>query len=326
MNSKNSSVFRIIHLLLICAVSVALLGAQGKELSEKHYRIYSRAKKEVTVIEHMVDDCVHYDVIVLGEEHSDSVAHYLEHLLLEKLYDRYGASIALSLEMFDRDVQVVLTEYIENKIAKKHFEKDVRLWINYKDYRPMVEFSKENAIDIIAANAPIRYAHLANAKGQGFLETLSKSSKSFFAPLPYDTASGAYHDKLMNLKNLIPVSPVKDSLPPDEMKNKKMPPMVMPTFDIIQGQSLWDATMAHSVYHYLEENQGKKILHINGRMHSDEFFGMVEQLKHYNKELKILVLSVFPEDFFPNTDFSQYDNLADYIIVTDPSIPKTIKE
>ncbi|TET22701.1 MAG: hypothetical protein E3J78_02870 [Candidatus Cloacimonadota bacterium] len=325
MNSKNNSVFPIIHFLLICTVSVSLLGAQEKELSEKHYRIYSRAKKEVTVIEHMVDDCAHYDVIVLGEEHSDSVAHYLEHLLLEKLYNRYGASIALSLEMFERDVQVVLTEYIENKIEKKRFEKDARLWINYKDYQPMVEFSKENGIDIIAANAPFRYAHLANARGQEFLETLSKSSKSFFAPLPCDTASGAYHDKLMNLKNLIPVSPVKDSLLPDGMKNKKMPSL-MPTFDIIQGQSLWDATMAHSAYRYLEENQGKKILHINGRMHSDEFFGIVQQLKHYNKKLKILVLSVFPEDSFPNTDFSQYDNLADYIIVTDPSIPKTIKE
>ncbi|MBL0051899.1 MAG: hypothetical protein IPP29_10520 [Bacteroidetes bacterium] len=63
----------------------------------------------------------------------------------------------------------------------------------------MVEFAKNNKLDIICANAPSRYTNLAGRKGQIILMELSYESKQYFAPLPYDTASGKYYEKLMAL-------------------------------------------------------------------------------------------------------------------------------
>jgi len=52
----------------------------------------------------------------------------------------------------------------------------------------------------------------------------------------------------------------------------------------------------------------------------------VTQLNNYNPKLKSLVISSTSDLSFPVIDWSQYTNLGDYIIVTDPSIPKTYEE
>jgi uncharacterized iron-regulated protein len=300
------------------------LGSGETMLGETHYRIYSTAKHMPVSISDIVGEFENYDVIIFGEEHNDSVGHYLECLLLQKLFDRYGDEVVLSLEMFDRDVQVVLDEYLEGKIETRHFEKDARIWTNYNDYRPMVEFSKENHIPIIATNAPFRYIHLANERGQEFLTTLSEAAKRFIAPLPYDTIEGTYRQKLIDLMALVPEDG-KESMKldvPEAMK--KMP--VMPRLNIIQGQSLWNATMAFSIAEYLKAHPGKKVMHVNGRMHSDEHFGVPEQLDVYMDDIKTLLISAFPDSAFPETDLSGHDHLADYVIITDPQVPRTFEQ
>ena len=323
---KTFLIFFIFEFFSIIIITPSIF-SEEKTLSEDNYRVYSVEHSEIISIERIVEDFGGYDVIFFGEEHNDSVAHYLEWLLLEKLFNTYGESLALSLEMFDRDVRVVLDEYLRDKIKEQYLKKDARIWKNYKDYRPMVEFAKEKNLDIIAANAPFRYVNLANSKGQKYLTTLSETAKSFIAPLPYDTAVGAYLEKLKDISKQIADSLAKkEKAMPDSLKKSKMKPMSMPTYNINQGQSLWDATMAYSIYQYREKNPDKKIMHVNGRMHSDDHFGVIQQLKNYDNNIRYLLISAFPEDSFPNTDFIQYKNLADYIIITDPSIPKTFEQ
>ncbi len=81
--------------------------------------------------------------------------------------------------------------------------------------------------------------------------------------------------------------------------------------------------MAYSIIQYREQNKDKKIMHVNGKFHSDEYFGVVEQLKRYDPEVKILVISSFPDDQFPDVNFTQYKYLADYMIITDPSVARS---
>ncbi len=175
--------------------SIQIYGQIGPE----HYKIYAvKLAKEVTLDE-MISDFNNAEVVFFGEEHNDSVAHYLEKTCFELFAKKQNQNVALSMEMFDRDVQNVMNEYLSGAIREKNFTKDARVWSNYRDYKPMVEYAKENKLDVVCANAAGRYSNLAGRKGQQALMDLPKLSHPNFAPLPYDTASGAYYKKLIAL-------------------------------------------------------------------------------------------------------------------------------
>lgn len=286
------------------------------QVTEKNYRIYSvKLAKEIGINE-IVEGMKNSDILFYGEEHNDSVTHYLEYKILERLYNTYANTISLSMEMFERDVQPVMNEYLNSDIREKNFKKDARAWSNYPDYRPMVELCKTHKLDVICANAAGRYSNLAGRKGQSALKALPAESKNFFAPLPYDTASGKYYEKLMALSGH----------EANDTSKKAAPMMGMGNFNMIMAQSLWDATMAYSISSYLKTHPSKKIFQVNGRFHSDEGFAAVAQLKKYNPKAKILVISSGSDENFPNINWEKHKNLGDYIIITDPEVPKTYEE
>ena len=273
----------------------------------------------------IAEDMINYDVLFFGEEHNDSVTHFLEKKMFELLYAKYDSNIALSMEMFERDVQPVMNEYLKGFIREKHFLKDARVWSNYKDYRPMVEFAKENGLDVICANAASRYTNLAGRKGEEALMALPDESKNNFAPLPYDTATGDYYAKLMGLPKH------GAGTTTDTAKGKAAPSMMgmMGGFDLVVAQSLWDATMAYSIASYRKQNRdnkSKKIMQVNGKFHSDEGFAVATQLKKYSPKTKRLIISTSSDDDFPKIDWSKYKADGDYIIITDPKVPRTYKD
>ena len=98
------------------------------------------------------------------------------------------------------------------------------------------------------------------------------------------------------------------------------------SFSLVMAQSLWDATMAYSIHDYFEKNPSKKVFQVNGRFHSDEHFAVVTQLKKYNPKLRVLVISSGSDDSFPNIDWNKFENQGDFIIITDPKVPKTYKD
>lgn len=288
-------------------------------LSEKNYRIYSvKLGKEIS-LDDIVKDMDSYDVLFFGEEHNDSVTHFLEQSMLRLLYNRYGSNTALSMEMFERDVQPVMNEYLKGFIREKHFVKDARAWNNYHDYRPMVEFAKDKGLDVVCANAASRYSNLAGRRGQKALEELPEESKGFFAPVPYDTAEGAYYEKLTGLPQHTAGTTT------DTAKAKANPMAAMGGFDLVVAQSLWDATMAYSIAEYRKHSKEKKILQVNGSFHSDEGFAAVTQLKKYSRKTRSLVISSTSDEQFPNINWNDYKKNGDYIIITDPKVPKTFK-
>ena len=311
---QKATFFVSITLLCLIITSSIRLNAQ---LTEKNYKIFDvRANKEVT-LQDIADDMETHDVLFFGEEHNDSVTHFLEFKMLEILYQTYNDKVSLSMEMFERDVQPIMNEYLTGTIREKNFIKDARAWKNYRDYKPMVEFAKKNQLDVICANAAGRYTNLVGRKGQEALMMLPYESSKNFAPVPFDTASGAYYDKLTALTSHEVVN-TKDT-----STNKVAMPPSMEGFNMILSQSLWDATMAFSIAHYLKENRKSKVLQINGRFHSDEGFAVVTQLKKYRPKTSMLIISSTTDDSFPNIDWSQYKDQGDYIIITDPSVPRS---
>ncbi len=217
-----------------------------------------------------------YDVVFfMAKEHNDSVTHYAEKTLFHTLYDKYNSTMTLSMEMFERDVQTVMNEYLGGYIREREFKKDARVWSNYNDYRPMVELAKEKHLDVICANSPGRYGNLAGRKGEKALESLPEASKKNFAPLPYDTATGKYYEKLQEMSGHS-MGPAPKN---DTSKKAAQPPMMMPAFDLILAQSLWDASMAYSISEYIKLHPDKKIMQVNGKFHSEQGYAVVATIK-----------------------------------------------
>ncbi|TKC01362.1 ChaN family lipoprotein [Pedobacter cryotolerans] len=267
----------------------------------KHYKIYDIKKQKTIAVDDIITDMSNADVLFFGEEHNDSIGHYLEALIFKKLATAYHGKAALTLEMFHTDVQPIINEYLSGNISEKNFIKEARAWNNYKDYKPMIEEAKTNKLAVIGGNAAARYSNAVTRNGIDILNTFLKESKQFIPPLPIDTATGRYYDKFV------------ETLGGHSMGGMK----------VYQTQNFWDATMAWSIAKFAKANKNVKIFQVNGRFHSDEKLGTLAKLRNYAPKLRILNISSFSAEDFSNPNWEKYKALGDYIIVTDPAVKRT---
>ncbi len=265
--------------------------------------------REVLSFDQMLEDVSKADVVVIGEQHDHKLGHKIELEILQGIYAK-NPSVALSLEMFERDVQLVLDEYLNDEITSSSFLAASRPWPNYKtDYAPLVEFCKANSLPVIAANAPRRYVNIASTKGQKALLDFPKKSREYLAKLPYSMDLPPEYDK--NLTEIFSAHDTARSGKTDPANSMPPPPKYMK-----EGQALWDATMADSIVIGRRKTHRKLILQINGAMHSDSKYGLVDRLSKSAPKLKILTISIAPDENFPHPDSAKYDTIADFVIVT----------
>ncbi len=316
-------------LFIVLLTSLSLNAQKNKKKKKVDYLIYSVKDEKLISPDDIINDFKNYDVLFYGEEHNDITTHKIQALLLEKIYENYGDSTVLSMEMFERDAQYILDEYLQGLIKEKYMRKDARAWGNYNDYRPMVEFAKEKQFPVIAANAPFRYVNMVSSKGVDKLNEISEKGREAIAPLPYNIADGEYKKKLENLGK---TDMNKNKKAKKSKKSKKMPVHITQDttntkkrkYDVIPGHSLWDATMAYSIYEHKKTHPEAKILHLNGKFHTEEFFGIVQRLKEFDENIKCLVItSISDENNFPHIDFKKYAKYGDYIIFTNPKNKKS---
>jgi len=195
-----------------------------------------------------------------------------------------------------------MDEYFSGLITGKKFEDEARLWANYStDYKPVLEFAKDNGLRLVATNIPRRYANLVYNKGFEGLEELSDEARSFVAPLPVD-----YDPDLPGYKAMLNMGGMGDHGKPKE--------------NLPKSQAIKDATMAHFILQ--NWSAGKLFIHFNGSYHSDNFEGIVWYLKNSNPELNIKTITTeYQQDLDSmNEDFA---GKADYIIVVPENMTKT---
>ncbi len=302
---------QIVPFLVVGLALLAALPAHGQTAAAApQYTLYAGSASRT--LDEAAHDLADADVVFFGEQHDDKNAHALEHALLESLYKQHP-KMTLSLEMFERDVQGVLDEYLTGYITETHFLQSSRPWPNYKeDYRPLIEFCRENHLPVVAANAPRRYVNIVSRKGQPALIELPKSSKAYLAPLPYSMTLPPEYDR--QLTEIFGGNHDTDS-------TKPAPPGMPDPALLKQAQGLWDATMADSILRSLRAHRGRKILQVNGAMHSDSAFGIAARLHAANPGLKIKIVTVRPDAAYPQLPTGLPTGLADIIAVT-PAPPK----
>ncbi|RYF21969.1 MAG: hypothetical protein EOO42_09645 [Flavobacteriales bacterium] len=286
--------------LILLALIIFPLFVQSQDMSQ-HFKVYDVKKQKNISLDDIVADMTNADVLFFGEEHNDSIGHYLEINLFNKLATAYGNKVGLTLEMFHTDVQPIINEYLAGIITEKNFIKEARAWNNYKDYKPMIEFAKREGIVVVGGNAAARYSNSVTKNGLEILAKLPASSKQFLPPNAIDTLTGRYYEKFIALLGGHSMGAMK----------------------VYQTQNFWDATMAWSIVKFTKENKGKKVFQVNGRFHSDEKLGTYAQLKKYAPKLKVLNISAFAAEDFANPDWEKHKDLGDYVILTDPKVKKS---
>src|SRR5262249_18138135 len=159
-------------------------------------RVYDTRQKAFTDFETMLADLVRADVVFLGEQHDDPNTHRLELAVLEGLTRRH-VPLVLGLEMFERDVQPILDQYLAGTITEEQFLAGSRPWPRYATKsRPLAEFAHLHQIPVIASNVPRRIASDVSKTGLSALDGLG-ADRAFAARDVHCPTSGSYYERFI---------------------------------------------------------------------------------------------------------------------------------
>lgn len=244
------------------------------------YRFFNEKGKKKDYAD-VLKQSLEADIILFGELHNNPICHWLQYELTRDLHAEAGDRLVMGAEMFEADNQLIIDEYLNGMIKESNFEREVKLWDNYKtDYRPLLRFAKDKEIPFIATNIPRRYAAVVNTGGFEALRELSHEARAYIAPLPVP-----YDPELKNYKSMLDMmggtgGHVSDNLP--------------------RAQAVKDATMAHFIMQ--NWSPGKIFIHYNGTYHSKDFEGIVWYLHRMNPSLRIVTIDTVELDDLDQLD------------------------
>lgn len=276
--------------ILITILFVAFCSLHAQDF--KAYQFYTGKGKEIKM-DKLISELADYDVVFFGENHNSSINHWLQLKITEGLYQKKNGQLILGAEMFERDNQPQLNQYLNGNFDTKKLKDSARLWNNFStDYKPLVDFAKAKKLNFIATNVPRRYASQTAKEGLQSLNSLPEKDKSYMAPLPVQVTLET------------PGYPEMKAMMGDHADGTK-------TMNFIAAQAIKDATMAESILKNFQS--GKTFIHYNGNYHSKEFGGIYWYIRQKNPTLKMAVISVFesedpelkiPEKEYKPTDFN----------------------
>ena len=287
---------RKVFITILALLSFTMTWAQTPEA----YVLYDKDGNRADYAE-MIKNMGEMDVVFLGEIHNCPIAHWMEKVIIEDLHALHGDQLMLGAEMFERDNQLLLNEYLGGLLNEDKFKAEVKLWDNYDtDYAPIVNFAKENKLPFIATNVARRYANMVSKGGYKALESISEEAKQFIAPLPVKYIDNphvnAYFAHMMQ------------------------PGMsMMPAENLSKAQTVKDATMAWSILQTLKD---KKMVHLNGSFHSTGHAGIISYLNVYRPGLKCGVIEVVRQDEVKELSKRHQGN-ADYFICVPKNMATT---
>ncbi len=263
-------------IILLIAIGMTFFSAVV-EANSVVYQCYETVSGKAVSVEDVSQLVREYNVVIFGEYHDNQALHRLEEELLQTVYVQHPM-LAVSLEMFERDVQQLLNDYLASDITETTFLAQSRPWPNYqRDYRPLVEFAKKKGLQVLAANIPRRMA--SDYAKQGSLEGVDETMQQYL-PAVHRTPDSEYKRRFFAQMQSV----------------KAMPKEQMEAF--YRAQCLKDDTMAQSIMEYYRRYPDRKIIHYQGDFHSRYRLGVVEKLQALEPGLRILVITpVLVDDF-----------------------------
>lgn len=253
--------------------------------------IFNTATGAKVELQALANDLAARDVVFLGEEHDNTVGHQV-HLQIVWALHKKRPDLVVSMEMFERDVQGVIDDYLRGRIDEEAFLKHSRPWGGYKKhYRAIVEYAKANGLDVIAANAPRRSARKV-AQGGGDLTAYVARTTT------------AVKDQYWEL--------FKDAMKehPGDITEKGLARMYA-------AQCLKDDTMAESIADYLQGRPHRKplVVHLCGKFHSDFGLGTVVRLLRRRPLTTVGVVTMVAADDVKKQELADHTAKGHFVLV-----------
>ena len=270
-------------------------------------RVFDTRQKAFGDFESMLADLARADVVFVGEQHDDPNTHRLELAIVEGLLRR-RAAIVIALEMFERDVQPVLDQYLAGTTTEEQFLKDARPWPRYAtDYRPIVELARAHRIPVVGSNVPRRIAGEISKSGLAAVDALGADRRLAARDLECG-AKGPYYERFLAAMGGHP--PSGDPQAADvQAKNDRF----------YFAQCVKDETMGESIAETFDRAAGRHatIVHLNGAFHSDYAQGTAAAARRRMPGRRVAVVTVLPvEDLDRETPDDDRLKMADYLIYT----------
>ena len=287
-----------INLSIIAIITfVSLTFAQSKPA----YQLYNN-KGKLANYDKMIKDLAKSDMVFFGEYHTNPISHWMQIEMAKSFYKIKGNQLVFGAEMFENGNQLVMDEYLAGFYdEKKMIPEMTQMWENYKtDYKPLVEFAKENNLRFIATNIPRRYASMINKGGMEVLKKLSPEARALIGP------------DLEKYFDIAVYADMKDKM------GSHVPPNML---NIQTAQASKDATMAHfSVKNF---NEGDLFFHLDGAYHSDNKRGIIWWVNKIKPGLNIKSITTTTQSEWDEMTKEEKRNIAEYIVVVADNMTQT---
>lgn len=258
-------------LFFILLSGIVTLGFQSAETDKPAYLIYD-SNGEVVDYSQFAERAADADLIFFGELHNSAIAHWIQLELIQDLAADLSKNTKIGMEMFEADQQVLIDEYFDGFISQGSFENEARLWNNYQtDYKPVLEFARENEMEVIATNIPRRYASSVYGNGLSVLDNLSNPAKQWIAPLPIEVDL-----TLPGYQNMMEAAHGHGG------------------DNLIYAQAVKDATMAHFIL--LNMGIDDQLIHLNGSYHSANREGIIWYIEDAVSGYEIFTINTITAD------------------------------
>ncbi|MGB8222583.1 MAG: ChaN family lipoprotein [Polyangiales bacterium] len=237
-------------------------------------------------------------VIYVGERHDQPSDHGAEYAILRQLH-REVPSIAIGMEMFQVPFQEPLNEWsaglIDETVLRSETEYDERWGFDFSMYRPILEYARNQGIEVVALNAP---RELAYAVAKGGLDSLSPEQASTLPEL--DLANGPH-------RALFDAEFDAGDHGADEAIGQ-----------YYQAQVLWDETMGSRVSETLDGAGGPaKMIVFAGRVHVKRGLGIPDRAAKRGAAPYAVVLPVTAKELKSELRLPAEQRSADFFWVVD---------
>ena len=313
-NSSTQLGARVALLALITAACAPRTVVVTEPISIPGVRVVDVSSKQDIGFDALVKRLSEADVVFFGENHDDPETHRVEFGLLDAI-SRTGRPVILSLEMFERDAQPLLNEYLAGRISEADFLAKSRPWDRYiTDYRPMVELAKAKGWPVIASNIPRPMASAVGRKALAALDTLTPLERSWAArdiKCPEDAYRARFMETMRGHGSGGAAPAPGDTLPTAAANRFYL------------AQCIKDETMAESI---VESRNGRApdaiVVHYDGAFHSDYRQGTVDRVKRRAPALRLAVITAVPVLDPSLATLADHVGRADYIVFTKRIPPK----
>jgi uncharacterized iron-regulated protein len=232
------------YLIIFLLILIAFINCSNKIFANDVIRLRD---KKVVSFQEMIDDIFHADIIIVGEFHDVKEHHQFQLKVIKAIFEK-EKNIAIAMEMFRADSQVMLDKWVKGNLSVPEFQKvyydNWRMgWPLYAD---ILFFARDNKVPIIGLNVPSEITRKVAQKG--FASLTEEELKWLPQGLTCEITE-AYMNFIRRVYGL-------------HNGGREF-------VYFCEAQMVWDTAMAINTINYLEENKNiKKVVLITGSGHA----------------------------------------------------------